>query len=406
MTVADRLLLSAAAGIAVCDAYLLVLLAAATARRHERRPGANSDAPADRTRFIVLVPAHDEERTLPRLLASLDAADGSEATRVVVIADNCTDATPAVARDGGAEVLERRDPARPGKGPALAWALAELEPLDAPVVMVDADCQVSPNLFTALGARRRAGANVAQVEYVVANPEQSRAAALRAAAFLLVNSVRPAGRDALGVSAGLLGTGMMFTPEVLQRVPWRDFGLAEDAEYGLRLAAAGERVAFVPEARVVSPMPTTVAASRSQEMRWEAGKVAAARMWTPRLLAAAVERRDPRLVATALDVLVPPQAILGLAHAGIGALAVLARAPLALRLSLAGIAAQALYVVGGLLLVRAPRQVWVALLHAPRLVIGKAQIAVRLATGRGPSAWVRTEREEGPVRSTQEPEPR
>ena len=38
------------------------------------------------------------------------------------------------------------------------------------------------------------------------------------------------------------------------------------------------------------------------EMRWEAGKVAAARAWTPRLLAAATRRRDARLAATALQI--------------------------------------------------------------------------------------------------------
>lgn len=399
MSTAGRLLVPPAALVAACDAYLLVLLAAA-ARRRAATPPAGPPVP-----FIVLVPAHDEEQTLPTLLRSVDRAEGREAVRVVVVADNCSDRTAEVARRHGAAVLERRDPERSGKGPALAWALDELGAPDAPVVMIDADCEVSPNLFTALAAHAHAGARVAQVEYVVANPEESPAAALRAAAFSLVNSVRPAGRNALGLSAGLLGTGMMFIPDVLRRVPWSDFGLAEDAEYGLRLAAAGERVVFVSEARVSSPMPVTAAAARSQEMRWEAGKVAAARTWTPRLLAAAARQRDPRLAATALDVLVPPQAILALTHALIAAVAALARVPAAVRLALAGVLAQAAYVAGGLLLARAPRQVWLGLLLAPRLVVGKAAIAARIALGGSPSGWIRTQRAD-PVRPSPHPEAR
>jgi hypothetical protein len=386
MSVVRRPLIAAAAVLAACDAYLLVLLAAAARRRAAYPP------PAPPVSFIVLVPAHDEEHTLPTLLRSLDRADSREAVRVVVIADNCSDRTAEVARLHGAEALERQELDRPGKGPALAWALGELGSLDAPVVLVDADCEVSPNLFTALAAHAQAGVRVAQVEYVVANSDESPAAALRAAAFSLVNGVRPAGRDALGLSAGLLGTGMMFTPDVLRRVPWSDFGLAEDAEYGLHLAAAGERVVFVGEARVSSPMPITAAAARSQEMRWEAGKVAAARTWTPRLLAAAARRRDPRLAATALEVLIPPQALLALAHVSIAALAALARVPSAIRLAFAGVVAQAAYVAGGLLLARASRQMWLALLHAPRLVVSKAVLAMRIAFGGGPSDWERTER--------------
>ena len=399
MSLSRRLLVSGAAVVAACDAYLLVLLAAAARRRAAPPP------PAPPVSFTVLVPAHDEERTLPTLLRSLDRAEGREAVRVVVIADNCGDQTAEVARRHGAEVLARREPERPGKGPALAWALRELGPLDAPVVMVDADCEVSQNLFAALAAHAQAGARVAQVEYVVANPEESPAAALRAAAFLLVNRVRPAGRGALGLSAGLLGTGMMFTPDVLRRVPWSDFGLAEDAEYGLHLAAAGERVVFVDEARVSSPMPVTAAVARSQEMRWEADKIAAARTWTPRLLADAARRRDPRLVATAFEALIPPQAILALTHVLLAALAALVRVPGALRVALAGAGAQAAYVVGGLLLVRAPRQMWLALLHAPRLIVGKAALAARIALGGSPTDWVRTERPD-PVRPTPQPEPR
>src|SRR5438105_1471528 len=87
-------------------------LAALLPRR--RRPA----AAACRPRCAVLVPAHDEEagvgRTLEAVRAQLAPGD-----RVLVVADNCADRTAAVAAAAGADVAERRDPARRGKGYAL-----------------------------------------------------------------------------------------------------------------------------------------------------------------------------------------------------------------------------------------------------------------------------------------------
>jgi hypothetical protein len=51
------------------------------------------------------------------------------------------------------------------------------------------------------------------------------------------------------------------------------------------------------------------------------------------------------------------------------------------------------YVTGGLLLARAPAAVWRSLVCAPALVAWKLALLVRLWSGRGPTQWVRTERE-------------
>src|SRR3712207_5959010 len=157
---------------------------------------------------------------------------------VVVVADNCTDATVAIARAAGVTVWERSDPSRRGKGWALAWAIDRVRserPDAGAVVVVDADCTASPNMLTEMARRLRTGDDAVQVRYTVANPEASAASAARYAAFALVNVVRPRGRSALGLSAGLLGSGMAFSTERLDRVPWTSHGLTEDAEQHLRL---------------------------------------------------------------------------------------------------------------------------------------------------------------------------
>jgi len=75
---------------------------------------------APRARFAVLVPAHDEELLLPRLLASLAVLDyPRHLFEVHVVADNCTDATARVADAAGATVHQRFDREQVSKGSAL-----------------------------------------------------------------------------------------------------------------------------------------------------------------------------------------------------------------------------------------------------------------------------------------------
>ena len=61
-------------------------------------------------RFDVIIPAHNEESVIAHVIGSVRRVDWpADRFRVVVVADNCTDATAAVASDAGAEILERRD---------------------------------------------------------------------------------------------------------------------------------------------------------------------------------------------------------------------------------------------------------------------------------------------------------
>lgn len=105
----------------------------------------------DRTRGVfagdvtvtVLIPAHNEEASLPETLRSLQQQT-TPPTRVIVVADNCTDGTVLVAREHGADVFETVGNTHK-KGGALNQALADLLPVlgDNDTVMVmDADSQI------------------------------------------------------------------------------------------------------------------------------------------------------------------------------------------------------------------------------------------------------------------------
>lgn len=395
---ARRALLALESTLTLSTLYLLGLLLAA---RSAKRPTAAHNAPADRNlRLVVLVPAHDEEAGIAATLTTLTGtAYPREERRIIVIADNCGDRTAALAAAAGAEVWERTDPERRGKGHALAWALERLLALDDPfdaVVFVDADCIVSANLLAAVDARLRAGARALQVDYVAGNPADSNAAALRFAAFAVGDTVRFLGKERLGLSCGLVGTGMAFTRDLLERNPWTATGLVEDGEFHMRLVLAGERVEFVPEAEVSQAVPTSLKASSSQQARWEMGKLQLIRRWSGRLVFAGLARRDALRLHAGLECLVPPQSVIAIGNLGSALAGVALGSRRLVALSLFTAAAQATFVLAGLRLVRAPAHVYRALLSAPALVASKLGLYGKLLSGRGPTAWVRTEREASP----------
>jgi len=379
--------------LALVNGHLLVLLGAAVLERG--RNGARKPA-RDRLRFLVVIPAHDEEAGIEATLASLQRLDyPQDCLEVIVVADNCQDATATLATNMGATVWARDEPSHPGKGSALAWAFERAlreRPVAEAVALVDADCSCSPNLLLAMAERLRSGAVAVQVDNSIANRDESSASALRYAAFILINTIRPLGKTRLGLSCGLSGTGMGFSRALLERQPWNAVSLAEDRDYHLRLVAAGERVVFASEAAVSSPVATSLARASEQQLRWEAGSFAAVPEWTPKLVKMGFREHDPVRIHAGLELLVPPQALLALAQLSLFAAAVALRSRVALSVAAANLVGQTSFVLGGLALVNAPRAAYRALALAPVLTVRKVGLYARLIAGRGPKRWVRSDR--------------
>ena len=388
---ADLLLMAASVPVAVASAYLAALALAA-----RRRP---TPAGSHGVRFDVVVPAHNEERGIATTVRNLMAVDyPAERFRVIVVADNCTDGTPDVARSAGAHVIVREDAERRGKGYALslAYDASIAEGWARAVVVVDADTVVSPSLLAAFAARIEAGAQVLQAEYTVRNVGDSWRTRLMAIAFALYHTLRSLGRERLGFSCGLRGNGMCFTADVLRRVPHRAFSVVEDVEYGIDLGLAGVRVAYVPEAQVRGEMPASSEASRSQRERWEGGRWALVKSRAPELLRAALGKRDRLAFDLLADLLVPPLTTL-VALSALGA----ALAGAAVSANVAGIVGAAgwavallgltIYIVRGCVLAGVGTRVVVDLLYAPVYATWKLSLLLRpRPSGRG--EWIRTRR--------------
>ncbi|WP_295694685.1 glycosyltransferase family 2 protein [Lapillicoccus sp.] len=98
---------------------------------------------------IAVVPAHDEAATIESAVASL-RAQAVAFDRIVVVADNCTDQTVAIARAAGAEVFETRGN-RHRKAGALNQALPHIALDDDDLLLVmDADTRLGTDYMAAV----------------------------------------------------------------------------------------------------------------------------------------------------------------------------------------------------------------------------------------------------------------
>lgn len=355
-------------------------------------------APRDRRlRFDVLVPAHDEAAVIARTIASLRALDWpADRYRVIVVVDNCSDDTAAIARDAGVRVLERRDTERRGKGYALEYGIdASLgdQACDG-VVVIDADSEVSANLLSAFALRLEHGAEAIQARHGVLNPGMSWRTRLAAVAYAASHAVRGRGRERLGVSCGLRGNGMCFSVAMLRRHPFRVYSMAEDLEYGVVLGLAGVRVHYADEADVDAEMVASGSGAASQRRRWERGRLAVVRQYTVTLLAAAWRRRDRTCLELALDLLTPPLGYLVVLVAMLAGLGLALSAWDRTMLFWTAWAGVLLLLLGGHVLRgwRLSGQGWRALLDMVRVPFFVAWKLWATLRGGGDRSWVRTRR--------------
>ena len=301
--ITSGLLLASGTMVLVAALYLLTL--AVAAMRSPVPPALGVEC----TQLMVLIPAHNEAVLIQRCVGSLfRQLYPSGLYRVVVIADNCTDATAQLAADAGAHVMVRHEPHSRGKGQALRWAfdrlLAAHDPPSA-IVIVDADSVADENLLSNLEAHLRRGSDVVQAQHLVRREVGGPGAELSAAAFLLFNGVRLAGRSAIGLPACLVGNGMAFRTDVLRRVPWDAFTGVEDLEYTIRLRLAGVTPAYAGAATIWGPS----SGGHPQRFRWEGGRFHIMRRRLP-LLAKSLLAGRWALLDLALDLAVPSVSLL------------------------------------------------------------------------------------------------
>lgn len=373
--------------------WALAIFALGARRRRPVTPG------RPRTKFHVIIPAHNEEAGLATTLRSLTQVQYPAASvDVTVIADRCDDGTATVARGHGVRCLERQG-GPPGKGAAIAWAIDELARsqigFDA-LVVIDADAVADPRFLVAFDEGLAAGHEVQQGYNYLSNPWESPFTRLIAVTSVLRNRLFYAGKMQIGLSGMLTGTGMCLSHAALTRHGWTAFSVGEDCELSADLLLQSTWIYFNPDARVLARESVGLKQASTQRLRWASGRYAVAASTAWRLCAAGVAQRRPHLVDAALTLVIPTystQATLA-ALALVGAWCVSGPAgwPLLWPWAWLVFGLLSAYFVLGALLTEAPAKTLLGIALIPVFLPWRMAIEILGLLGYGRKQWVRTAR--------------
>ncbi|HSL29855.1 MAG TPA: glycosyltransferase [Anaerolineales bacterium] len=376
--------------------YLLLLAAGAI---RSASPGYTRNRTPS-TRFMIVIPAHDEVNVIKATISRLRAMDyPGHLFSIHIVADHCSDNSAEVARRAGAVVHERNEGPRTGKGAALSWffqSILRKEQCDA-VVIFDADTRVDPEFLRVMDWRLAKGDQVIQGQHVISNHEQGWFPALTWAMFLIDNRFQNLGRSNLGWSAKNMGDSICFRVDVLLQLGWGE-GLTEDYHLRHKLLLTGIRIAYEPGAIGCGEAPVTWSRARAQRARWLRGTRDTSQQFVKRLLIEGVKKRDMAVLDGALQASFPSystMSVLGLVALIIQVLTnsfMRQTFPSALVGAWAAIVVMLLiYPLAGLALERAPARAYIAILLGPYFVVWRTWLAFMSRFGRKQVTWIRTE---------------
>ena len=363
------------------------------------RPLSTTDKSGKSNSLIVLIPAHNEGVSIAGTVSHLLDSGFPETARVLVVADNCSDDTARIARDAGAEAIERHHATERGKGYALAFGRDHIRDsgYDADTILVvDADCRITGRDAAKVADAVATTGQIYQIRNLLSsNAGDPPLVQISTFAMLVKNLVRARGLQRLGGGIPLFGTGMAF--------PWRVFEVAalatgnvvEDMQLALDLARDGTRVRLFEGATVTS-LPAKGDAFQEQRSRWEHGFIQTATKHALPLVADGVSAPSRHLLGLGLHLLVPPLALLlalsTIAIAVTGALTIFGANPLPFVILAVALVVALLLVLAAWWMEGRDAMRPAALLRAPLYVLWKIPLYLRYFTNRQRD-WNRTRRD-------------
>lgn len=349
------------------------------------------------TKFALIIPAHNEELLLPRILESSQQQNyPHELFNTFVVADNCTDNTAGVAKERGAIVLKRFHQENKGKGYAIKWAIetTNITKYDA-IFIVDADSIISSDALRHLDKMIQEGNQVIQCYNGVGNPDDSWFTRLLDVSRTISNQIYHPAKQRLGLSSYLMGNGMCFTTDILRKYGWDAFTVGEDWEYYAKLVENGEIIGFACNARVYHRESSSLKQATSQRIRWSSGRFAIAWKYGFRLLARGLTEYNIVKFDAALPLIFPnPSLGINITLVGLAtilALPVVQKDFLALWFLALGIIQFGIFIVG-VFYTQNKLSKFLSIFIAPAFLIWKMAIDILSLFGMGRKKWVRTER--------------
>lgn len=247
-------------------------------------------------KFLILIPAHNEEAVVGDLLDNLNNLDyPRELYDVLLIADECSDSTAQIGRDKGAIVMEHKYfPDEPkGKPHAIRYALdnTDLDQYDA-VCVFDADNLVTLNYLKEMNNHLIAGHRVIQCYLDTKNPRDNFITVSYAVSYYMMNRSWQLAKSRLGLGNAIGGTGFCVEREMFNLVGWTAQSLTEDLEFTMQALLKGVKTHWAHHCKVYDEKPTGFKASCIQRLRWARGHWDVCFRYALPLLKKSIKERD------------------------------------------------------------------------------------------------------------------
>ncbi len=286
---------------------------------------------ADRLRFCIFVPCHNEEAVIAATVRNF-ARLSYDKTRfdIYFLADNCQDATAreierAIGECGRENffLLERKesDPRRRGKPHALRWGMDLLEAEGKfyekydMFITFDADNFVDADFLSHINSqylsfpeRKRP---VMIQAYLDSKNKETLVARGYYVAYRYTNGFFQLGKHKLGLTPGIGGTGFAISTAFLHDIGgYSCQSLVEDVEFETIATLHGRRIAYNHNVRIYDEKPTSFRAATVQKIRWSQGHWWVFFRYAPALLLHMINPLEARHFFRRLDNLIHLLALL------------------------------------------------------------------------------------------------
>lgn len=227
-------------------------------------------------RYAILIAARNEEAVIGQLIDSLlQQTYPADLIDILVVADNCTDQTAAIARSKGATVVERFNQLEKSKGFAMKFLLEQTidhsNPYDA-FVIFDADNFASPNYIEEMNKAFADGETLITSYRASKNFSSNWISSSSSLVFLRKNRFLHRPRQLLNSSTTISGTGFLISKQLLQSSKdWQFCGLTEDLEITAYHQLRQNKITYCESAVFYDEQPISFKDSWNQRIRWVKG---------------------------------------------------------------------------------------------------------------------------------------
>lgn len=234
----------------------------------------------DKTRFLLLVAAHNEENVIGSTIDSLRMIDYDKSLYdIVIINDNCTDRTLEICKskkvkyvDTSLKKFEREGVGKPG---GIQYALRDIgfENIknNYDLVMVfDADNHASSNLLKEVNSQFINSNNPEAIQVYIDSKNSTSSIALGySLSFFINNRFLQYARYKKKLPVYIGGTGFAIRSDyIIDKGGFKCNSLTEDLEFAVDIWLSGGKIVWNHFARVYDEKPDSLKVSIKQRIRW------------------------------------------------------------------------------------------------------------------------------------------